>query len=310
MLSNISTNYNVNTQGTPSNSALGVSKLDNTTVSTLERSPKSDNITLSSRKQKKNKVKVLGGIAAAVLGAVLLVKGHKAYKINQGIKEIEQKFVKLEEDLPKAQKTFKEVFLRNDISEQEAIEILRRYKEIEKIRVKGTKEEYAKALFDEAKHNYGLADTKIRMEYDDLSKLHKGGGYAPSFEEVEISSSNPTERLMNVIHHELRHVKQAYFAVNMQPERYVQAIKESQQASGFAEYMPGAEEILKPFNMTKPNKDIVPSEYANFVEDVIKGAREHVSSAENHDAYWNNPLEIDARFAGESIAKLFGLMTK
>lgn len=302
-----------NTQVTSSNPSLGASKCDNTTVATLERFPKSDEITLSGKKQqtRQNKlVKILGGITAAVLGTVLVFAGHKAYKIKQGIKEIEQKFVKLEEDLPKAQKTFKEVFLRNDISESETLEILRRYKEVEKIRVKGTKEEYAKALFEEAKRNYGLTDTKIKIDYDDLSKLNKGGGYAPSFEEVEISSSNPTERLMNVIHHELRHVKQTYFAVNAQPERYVQALREAKQGTVFENYVPNVEEMLKPFNMMKPNKDIVPSEYTNFVEDVIRGAKEHTYSVERGEAYWNNPCEIDARFAGESIAKLFGLIAK
>ena len=44
---------------------------------------------------------------------------------------------------------------------------------------------------------------------------------------------------------------------------------------------------------------------------VIKGAKEHTYSAtEMGDIYHNATHEVDARFAGESIAKLFGLMAK
>ena len=41
--------------------------------------------------------------------------------------------------MPEVQKTFKDVFLREDITEKEALEILNRYKEVEKIRITCTK---------------------------------------------------------------------------------------------------------------------------------------------------------------------------
>lgn len=46
--------------------------------------------------------------------------------------------------------------------------MLNRYKENEKIGITGTKEEYARALFDEVKRNYGFENINLRMDYADL----------------------------------------------------------------------------------------------------------------------------------------------
>lgn len=284
-----------------------------TATSTLERQPKTDNVELSKKPMSKQTktLLTLGGIATAVFGTVLAVKGYRSHQISKGLEQIEQKFLKLQENMPEVQKTFKDVFLRGDITEKEALEMLNRYKEVEKIGLTGTKEEYARALFDEAKRNYGFENINLKMHYDDLRAANMGGGYAPSFDFVSVSSANPKERLMNIIHHEFRHVKQTFYAVNAEPDRFVQAMKEAKKGTVGEKYIPTVEKILKPFNMTKPNKNLVPKEYKTFVEDVIQGAKEQTYCG--HDGkdlqkYINNKQEIDARFAGESMAKLFGLM--
>ena len=278
----------------------------------LEKQPQTDTVILSDKKtlSKQNKILLaLGGIATTVLGAVLAVKGYRSHQITKGIEKIEQKFLKIQENMPEVQKTFKEVFLRDDITEKEALEMLNRYKEVEKIRITGTKEEYARALFDEAKRNYGFEKSNLEIFYRDMSDLHKDGSYCPGFPEVDISSATLKERLMNVIHHEFRHVKQTFYAVNAEPDRYVQAMKETNK--GCEECVPTVENMLKPFNMTKPDKSIVPSKYKSFVENVIQGAKERkYDTGETGEEYINNINEVDARFAGESIAKLFGLMAK
>ena len=109
-----------------------------------ENQPQSDTVVLSDKKPISKQSKTLlalGGIFTAVLGTVFAVKGYRSHQITKGIEKIEQKFLKLQENMPEVQKTFKEVFLRDDITEKEALEMLNRYKEVEKIRITGTKEE-------------------------------------------------------------------------------------------------------------------------------------------------------------------------
>lgn len=311
---------NYNSTSFRNNVPVSTSKGINTTANvvtknkSLENQPQSDTVTFSDKRQisKQNKILLtLGGVITTILGSVLAVKGYRSHQITKGIEKIEQKFLKLQEDMPKVQNTFKNVFLRDDITEKEALEMLNRYKEVEKISITGTKEEYAKALFDEAKRNYGFENSKLKIHFIDLNSLEEGGSFCPSFARVNISSTNPIERLMNVIHHEFRHAKQAFYAVNAEPDRYVQAMKEAKKGTIFEKNIPTAEDILKPFNMTKPDKSLVPNKYKSFVEDVIQGAKEHTYCAgETGEKYITNKNEIDARFAGESIAKLFGLMAK
>lgn len=280
----------------------------------LENQPLSDTVTFSDKKtlSKQNKILLaLGGVITTILGSVLAVKGYRSHQINKNLEKIEQKFLKLQENIPEVQNTFRNVFLREDITEKETLEMLNRYKEVEKIRITGTKKEYARVLFDEAKRNYGFNNSNLKLFYANFSALGIGGSYCPGFANVDISSANSKERLMNIIHHELRHVKQTFYAINAEPDRYVQAMKEAKKGTIFEKYIPTAENILKPFNMTKPDKSLVPNKYKSFVEDVIQGTKEHTYDVgETGEKYITNKTEIDARFAGESMSKLFGLMAK
>lgn len=315
----LTANYNPQTSFRYNNPVSTSSRTDNTANiepknKTLENQPQTDTVTLSDKKTISKQTKTLlalGGIATTVLGTVLAFKGYRSHQITKGIEKIEQKFIKLQENLPEVQKTFKEVFLRDDITEKEALEMLNRYKEVEKISITGTKEEYARALFDEAKRNYGFENSNFEFCYRNLDSMHAGGATCPGFVNVDISSTNPTERFMNIIHHEFRHLKQIFYAVNAEPNGYIQALKESMKGTIAEKYLPTIEDILKPFNMVKPDKSKVPNKYKSFVEKVIQGVKERTyCGGEVGQEYINNINEVDARFAGESMANLFGLMAK
>ena len=314
MLEGVTNNITVNKQNPYWNMGTNSSIPAQATTGTLERQPKTDSVELSKKPMSKQTKTLLtiGGIATAILGTVLAVKGYRSHQITKGLEQIEQKFLKLQENIPEVQKTFKDVFLRGDITEKEALEMLNRYKEVEKIRVTGTKEEYARALFDEAKRNYGFADSNLKISYFD-TEGRMGGGFGWIMPEITIDSKGRIKRLMNTIHHELRHAKQTYYAINMKPDEYLAAMRTARKGTNFenlvSSYTP--EEILKIFGMSKPNKHIVPSKYESFVDNVIQGEKKRTYSADYFGPeYMNNFLEVDARSAGESMAKLFGLMTK
>ena len=176
MVEGISNNYTVNNRNPYWNMNSNVSIPAQTATGTLERSPQADNVQVSNKKHISKQTKTiltLGGIATAIIGTVLAVKGYRSHQITKSLEQIEQKFLKLQENMPEVQKTFKDVFLREDITEKEALEILNRYKEVEKIRITGTKEEYARALFDEAKRNYGFENSNLKIFYTDLIQPQK-----------------------------------------------------------------------------------------------------------------------------------------
>ena len=62
-------------------------------------------------------------------------------------------------------KDFREIFMREDMTKKEAREIYKRYLDLNKIK---DDKEYAKAVFEEAKKNYGLEKSKIRFEIVDV----------------------------------------------------------------------------------------------------------------------------------------------
>ena len=277
------------------------------TTNTLERTPTTDTLVKLTQNKTKKTLLTLGAIVLAGIGIFAAIKAGKAHQQKKAIQEIEKKFADLQNDMPKVQKTFKEVFLREDLTEKEALEMLNRYKDVEKIRITGSKEEYAKAIFNEAKNNYGFANTALEISYKDFSSVGQAGSYTPTHSEVIISSHSHVNRLMNTIHHELRHVKQSYLAINAKPKQYVKALHGNDEA---LKRIITEEAVLKPFNLTKPNKKLVSNNYNTFIENVIEGAKNRHTYSGYGEAYHTNITEVDARFAGESIAKLFGLMAK
>lgn len=140
----------------------------------------------------------LGSIAVVIGGAIIGIRANYA-KI--------------------AQKTFKEVFMRDDITKKEALEIIKRYKKIEKIQ---DKEEYVKALFEEVKRNYGLGETNIKLTMLENNLQGKSVPTSNAFNKtVNMPLSYPRDEIFASMHHEFRHSKQHDIAFSLSPIEYM-----------------------------------------------------------------------------------------
>lgn len=283
----------------------------------LEKQPQTDTVILSDKKtlSKQNKILLaLGGIATTVLGAVLAVKGYRSHQITKGIEKIEQKFLKIQENMPEVQKTFKEVFLRDDITEKEALEMLNRYKEVEKISVTGSKKEYIRAVYEEAKRNFGFANAKFELHFGkgQVSKNGKTlGGAANSCQYIMIDPSAKIEKIMGLVHHEMRHMKQNFYAVNYDPQRYKISLARNIEDIDITSKQ--REEILdetlndikKVFNLETFSKTNIPKERINFAKQSLEGCETYVDAHIDDEAYFKNIKEVDAYHIEELIDKLF-----
>lgn len=261
-------------------------------------------------KQKKTML-TLGGIATAILGTVLAVKGYRSYKISKGLEQIEQKFLKLQENIPEVQKTFNDVFLRNDITEKEALEILNRYKEVEKIAVTGTKEEYIQAVFNEAKRNFGFNDSKFKLvlENGKVSENRKTlGGAGVLSNKIIIDPSQRLKLIQGVMHHEMRHIKQNFYAVNYDSQAYKYALGNDYNLSkkDLEEVLDSClEDMGEIFNLKCFDRNNIPKEQIQYAKKCLEGRKTYVDGHTDFNSYYNNFLEVDARHAGGLIDKLF-----
>lgn len=121
------------------------------TTNTLERTPTTDTLIKPTQNKTKKTLLTLGGVVLTGIGLFCAARRGKASRI-------ERAFAKLKNEPSKAQKVFQEVFLREDITEKEALEMVKRYENIWKIE---DKKEYIEALFKEVKKNCKLDDTEI-----------------------------------------------------------------------------------------------------------------------------------------------------
>ena len=148
----------------------------------------------------------LGSIALATILGLLT---HRHIQINKAIKAIDLRFDKLKENLPEVQKTFREVFMRRDLSEKEALELLEGYRIIEKRGVKLSKKKYAQEVFDFAKRNYGIHNQEMPIVFAPEGMAY--GACTRSNSMIKLTPFGLTrskEDIFSTIHHELRHAKQ------------------------------------------------------------------------------------------------------
>ena len=183
----------------------------------LEKSPDADTLDKSKgeRKQDKSYINetIIGLISITLFEILPSYVAYREKKVS--IKEIEKKFEALQKNIPRAQKVFKEVFLKENLTEAQTIEILNRYKEIEKIRITGTKNEYIEAVFKEAKSNFGFAKANIPLMIRVSERGNRvAGGASIINTHVEISPEVSLSYVLTCVHHEMRHIKQNYMAVN------------------------------------------------------------------------------------------------
>ena len=220
----------------------------------------------------------------ALIGGVIGIRKYKASYIE------------------KAQKTFQEVFMRDDITKEEKINILKRYKEIEKIK---DKEEYAKAIFKEAKKNYGFEKYEnVHMEFNkswDKFFENKSLGGATFDGEIKIKTTQSREQLINSIHHELRHQKQHYYSLNYDIDKTVENFL-SDAEPVFKEYI-NKESLEKMWNM-KFDKSNVPEKYYEFAQKCIENLKTHIKPEVDINGYKKQFIETDAYKAGDNIDKL------
>ena len=309
------------------------------TTNTLERTPTNDTWIKQTKNKTKKALLTLGAITLAGVGLFLAAKKGQAIRV-------EKAFAELKKDPQKAQKTFQEVFLRENITEKEALEMVNRYENIWKIK---DKKEYIEALFKEAKKNYRLDDTGIKLAFDLPCKgaKHANGFYRDSDKIISITTKCSKQSIMNTMHHEFRHALQhragkssdmyvkfralidSYstdfvkknpdykFFTNTEEDakltrKFLEKAKKELKEKGFPETkeMKKRYEFMKEFLLGKREAFKVPKKHFEWGE---KCAEMHYFSEktmpdENFKRYYEQFIEQDARFAGESIAKLFGML--
>jgi hypothetical protein len=309
MIGGILNNFTVNKQNSPLFTGVDTSNPVQTKADNLESSPQTDTVSISNKQPMSKKTKAiltLGGIATIVIGAVLAVKGFKSHKITKALEQIEQRFVKLKENVPEAQKTFKDTFLRSDISEKETVEMLDRYKEIEKLGITGTKEEYIQALFNETKQNFGLGK-ELKLEMIDFPDARRGGNSSPLLDVIILNKKWPIKKLGNAVFHELRHAKQDYFAANYDINKFFKIFESNGRAAGEHDIS----YLQRKCGLLEFSKENVPSEYFNYVENCYKGYSDYFDSAywsmpesaEKYKLYRNIFIEQDAWNSANKITK-------
>jgi hypothetical protein len=296
-------------------------------ASNLERSPKQDEASNSTKNLIIGLLTISGLMAGAIWGYRKLAPAAVSKQVD--------KFDELLKDIPYVQKEFKNIFLNKNLTEDETINTINRYRALEKMRLdkKVSKEDYIKAVFEEAKNNYGLAQSGIKLQFNS-QKLPKGqiGKWSPKERTILINLSATTEQAFGAVHHELRHSKQSItMAQNCPPEfayecalksMYKKKLKEHPLTTKpFVQWRQKLEtpewknramtEVIMP--MLNSWQDVPKIDFPNVVEyakNVISSNLNYVQYEKNQEKYWINWIEQDARYAEHKICKLFKINEK
>lgn len=223
----------------------------------------------------------LAGLAAATFGTVY---GIKKYNVTN-IKNI--------------QKAFNETFMRDDITPEMARAMKARYREIEKIK---DPKEYAKALFEEAKKNYGFENSPIKLIFEPHENAYGFCRRDNSVISITPEGLKHRKHILNTIHHEFRHAKQnEYLGTPDDLGAYADNIIDSVGSSGVSDPASFAKKIINDFYKLKEN--LVPEHLKEWYAKCRQGASNYTASIDNFIKYWNNFTEQDARKAGSTIEK-------
>jgi hypothetical protein len=274
-----------------------------------------DTVNLS--KKQKTLISVGAGVSLLVGG---IFAGKKIVN-GLALRKVEKKFTEMLKDITIVQKEFKNIFLRSDITEEETVNMLNRYKNLEKMRLnkKVSKEDYIKAVFEEAKRNFGFEECKlIQLEYLSKGENKNLLGCASKWNNVvKINPSIKLKKVQNTLHHEMRHMKQFYFELNYDPKTFISDIdktfskiaKENNLSEREAKevYDSIIEDKGKIFNLKSVSIDNIPAELREYVKKCLEASKNYVSGKKNYKQYYNNYIEQDARYAGRKICELFGL---
>lgn len=222
----------------------------------------------------------------------------------------------------KAQKIFKKVFMRDDITKEETLQILNRYKNIGKIK---NKEEYIRALFNEAKTNYGFEkgslDIKFFSQYTPNINSNLNGIVNIFTPFVNINKDSDKLKILKTIHHEMRHKKQFFMMLNQCEtlENFLKAaigLHKVKPTKNIEETIQNiADEIttkfpnwLKQFGIEKLSKSNIQSKHNDYVEHLLKEVSKYKAykqfDVENNNKYFKSFCEKDARHSSETIQEI------
>lgn len=210
--------------------------------------------------------------------------------------------------LRRLQKTFQDVFLNPNISVGEAKIMLERYKELEKIE---DKIEYTKAVFEEAKRNFGFRNSKIELEIAPKETM-KGyvGSADQAFTRLQIREDVPKESILETIHHEFRHFKQHYLSYKYSQELYRDAVAKRIEIVSGGKAKNAWRDLDKFVEWINQNigedvsKSTIPAQYNIFAQKCLKATANYVYPDDSMAGYWDNFAEEDARYNSKLIAKL------
>lgn len=257
---------------------------NNTQTYVKNNTPQTDTFEGKDKKMSKTS-KVLLTLAGFGAAAFATVYGVKKYNVTN-IKNI--------------QKAFNETFMRDDITPEMAKAMKARYKEIEKIK---DPKEYAKALFEEAKKNYGVENSPIKLIFEPSKKSPNAHGFCRRDNSaISITPKGLKHRkgILDTIHHEFRHAKQHEYLGTLDDMRaYGDNIIDSVGSSAISDPASFAKKIISDFYKSKENA--VPKHLKEWYDKCRQGASNY--TLDNFSEYWNNFTEQDARKAGRTIEK-------
>ena len=268
----------------------------------VDKTPNEDTVEIGDKPKMSRTKKILLGIGAALVSALGIVYGVKKAQV-KNIKNI--------------QKSFREIFMRDDITVEQTREMMKRYKEIEKIT---DREEYAKALFEEVKKNYGMEKSNIKLVFED--KNGAAGFCKHDNSAISITPSCSRKRMLNTMHHEFRHAKQNELINHLDPammnrEAFKAELSEiadeyidKHPAVSLEDAMSHGEKMIRELRTKRMNEyfakldrsKMSQQEY-EYIEKIKNSRLNHVDSNDNLIGYWNNFNEIDARKAGRTAEK-------
>ena len=263
-----------------------------TTTVPISKASGNDIVTINKKRELTKKQKTwlkIGTIATAIVAAGLAIR---------------EGFIR------NAQKVFKEAFLRDDITRKETIGMLKRYKSIGKIK---DKNEYIRAMYEEGKNNFGLKDLKLKFSIEDFAKQGVQGEYNASEATLKISKNINKSRVVNTVHHELRHAKQANMMINYSPLEYTRAVLKSKGAPferylNDTNFLKGMSDIYFQAHGVTRKPENVPKSLEEYVKKLLKAQEVYVEgnlvNGKPNKEYYNNFKEVDARKCGDSLEKI------
>lgn len=203
--------------------------------------------------------------------------------------------------LQKLQQAFQDVFMNKDLSLGEAKVMADRYRALNKIQ---DKNDYIKAVFEEAKRNFGFDSSSIELSIRPAKDCNGFYGAADNaFSNIIIRDDIPRSHVINTIHHEFRHHLQKLIAYKYSPEKYMEAVNQNIEkiSNGAGRQWSDVEKFQSWLDSNLNSSDVAYMD-DDFAKKVIYSMLSNQGlNTEEPEKYWDNFNEKDARNAGALI---------